>query len=176
MLASAEANRHSEKTAFAEVPVLKTVNRNVSAPSATLRIGETGLDIYAGCNINQLKLLVEIPEDVPVERTEHHLAGEQLTCPKCGETMTEIGSEVVRTLKIIPGGFATPEAIAYIMTQKFVMAAPLYRQEQELKRMGISLSRQTMSNWILRAAKDYLTPVYNLLHEKLLKHEVLHEP
>lgn len=40
MLASAETNRHSEKTAFAEVPVPKTVNRNVSAPSATLRIGE----------------------------------------------------------------------------------------------------------------------------------------
>lgn len=156
--------------------------------------------------------LGKIPEDVPVERTEHRLEGEQLTCPKCGETMTEIGSEVVRTLKIIPaqtivkedvyytyacrncektdietpvvqaprkkniipGGFATPEAIAYIMTQKFVMAAPLYRQEQELKRMGISLSRQTMSNWILRASKDYLTPVYNLLHEELLKHEVLH--
>lgn len=40
MLASAETNRLSEKTAFAEVPVPKTVNRNVSAPSATLRIGE----------------------------------------------------------------------------------------------------------------------------------------
>lgn len=31
-----------------------------------------------------------------------------------------------------------------------------------------------MSNWILRASKDYLTLVYNLLHEELLKHEVLH--
>ena len=39
VLASTETNRHSEKTAFAEVPVPKTVNRNVSAPSATLRIG-----------------------------------------------------------------------------------------------------------------------------------------
>lgn len=60
MLASAETNRHSKKTAFAEVPVPKTVNRNVSASSATLRIGEASLDIYDGCDINQLQLLVEI--------------------------------------------------------------------------------------------------------------------
>ena len=60
VLASAETNRHSEKTAFAEVLVPKTVNRNVSAPSATLRIGEASLEIYAGCDMNQLKLLVEI--------------------------------------------------------------------------------------------------------------------
>ena len=60
------------------------------------------------------------------------------------------------------------------MTQKFVMASPLYRQEQELSRQGISLSRQTMSNWILRAAEDYLTPVYEQLHRELLAREVLH--
>ena len=31
-----------------------------------------------------------------------------------------------------------------------------------------------MSNWILRAAADYLTPVYNALHRELLRREVLH--
>ncbi len=60
------------------------------------------------------------------------------------------------------------------MTQKFVMGSPLYRQEQELKRRGIPLSRQTMSNWVLRAAEDYLTPVYEQLHMEVLKREVLH--
>lgn len=40
MRASAETNRHSEKTAFVEMPVPKTVNRNVSASSAALHIGE----------------------------------------------------------------------------------------------------------------------------------------
>ena len=41
-----------------------------------------------------------------------------------------------REKNIIPGSFATPEAIAHIMTQKFVMGSPLYRQEQELRRQG----------------------------------------
>lgn len=31
-----------------------------------------------------------------------------------------------------------------------------------------------MSNWILRATEDYLAPVYQRLHEELLKREVLH--
>ena len=38
------------------------------------------------------------------------------------------------------------------MTQKFVMGSPLYRQEQEWNRQGVKLSRQTMSNWILRGS------------------------
>ena len=156
-----------------------------------------------------------IPEGIPTEQVEHRLEGEALVCPQCGDTMTEIGKEVVRTLEIIPaqyivrediyytyackscsehadegcetpivkapkekniipGSYATPEAIAQIMTQKFVMGSPLYRQEQELNRQGIQLSRQTMSNWILRATEDYLAPVYQRLHEELLKREVLH--
>lgn len=156
-----------------------------------------------------------IPEGIPTKQVEHRLEGEELVCPQCGDTMTEIGKEVVKTLEIvpaqyivrediyytyackscgenadegcetpvvkasrekniIPGSFATPEAIAHIMTQKFVMGSPLYRQEQEMNRQGIQLSRQTMSNWILRATEDYLVPVYQRLHEELLKREVLH--
>ena len=159
--------------------------------------------------------LDSIPEGMPVEQVEHRLEGEDLVCPQCGDTMTEIGKEVVRTMKIIPaqtivrediyytyackncsedadegyetpiakaprekniipGSFATPEVIAHIMTQKFVMGCPLYRQEQEINRKGIHLSRQTMSNWILRATEDYLTPVYKQLHKELLKRDVLH--
>ena len=159
--------------------------------------------------------LDNIPEDMPKERVEHRLEGEDLVCPQCGETMTEIGTEVINKLKIIPaqtiveqhvyytyackscsesadegcetpvvkaprekniipGSFATPEAIAHIMTQKFVMGSPLYRQEQEINRKGIKLSRQTMSNWILKATEDCLTPVYEQLHKELLTRDVLH--
>ena len=156
-----------------------------------------------------------IPEGIATKQVEHRLEGEDLVCPQCGDTMTEIGKEVVRTLEIIPaqtivrediyytyackrcsesadegcetpvvkaprekniipGSFATPEAIAHIMTQKFVMGAPLYRQEQEVNRKGIRLSRQTMSNWILKATEDYLAPVYEQLHKELLARDVLH--
>jgi len=75
---------------------------------------------------------------------------------------------------VIKGSFAAPETIAHIMTQKFVMGSPLYRQEQDLNRNGIMLSRQTMSNWLLKAAEDWLEPIYDALKELLFQHKVLH--
>jgi len=76
---------------------------------------------------------------------------------------------------VIKGSFASPEAIAHIMYQKFVMGAPLYRQEQDWNRQGILLSRQTMSNWLIRATEDWLEPVYDMLREILIVcHDVLH--
>ena len=75
---------------------------------------------------------------------------------------------------VIKGSFASPEAIAHIASQKFVMGLPLYRQEQEWARQGVSLSRQTMSNWLIRSAGDWLKPIYDRLHQLLCACEVLH--
>ena len=69
---------------------------------------------------------------------------------------------------VIKGGFASPETIAHIAVQKFVMASPLYRQEQEWKQSGILLSRQTMSNWLIKASEDWLEPIYEEMKRRLL--------
>lgn len=70
---------------------------------------------------------------------------------------------------------ATPEAISHIMIQKFVRGSPLYQQEQELNRRSTPLSRQTMADLILWATKDYLSPVYKVLHADETTLQVLHE-
>ena len=70
---------------------------------------------------------------------------------------------------VIKGSFASPEAVAHIMVQKFVMGVPIYRQEKELERQGILLSRQTMSNWLIRCSEDWLSPIYELLHGQLIE-------
>jgi len=75
---------------------------------------------------------------------------------------------------VIKGSFASSEAVAHIMTQKFVMGVPLYRQEQEWERNGVPLSRQTMSNWLIRSSGDWLRPIYNRLHELLCSGDVAH--
>ena len=96
-------------------------------------------------------------------------------CRNCEKNATEV--PVIKAPMpepVMKGSFATPEAVAHLMTQKFVMGIPLYRQEQEWKRQGILLSRQTMSNWLLRCSEDWLEPVYDALKKKLLAHEVLH--
>ena len=43
-----------------------------------------------------------------------------------------------------------------------------------MENLGLELKRQTMSNWILEASKEWLMPVVNLLHRKLLKEKYIH--
>ena len=96
-------------------------------------------------------------------------------CKKCHED--EADTPVVETPQpnpVIKGSFASAEAIAHLMTQKFVMHSPLYRQEQELKQKGIELTRQTMSNWFITASRLWLEPLYDRLKEQLVKESVLH--
>ena len=93
-------------------------------------------------------------------------------CEKNAEHPPILKAEMPKPM--IKGSFASPEAIAHIASQKFVMGIPLYRQEQEWERNGILLSRQTMSNWLIRGAGDWLKPVYDKLHEMLCAADVLH--
>ena len=45
---------------FAELPAPKQVSCNVAERCATLHIGKASLDIYPGCDAEQLRLLVEL--------------------------------------------------------------------------------------------------------------------
>ena len=62
LLALAETEPCSSVSAvrFAELPAPKQVSRNVAERSATLHIGNASLDIYPGCDAEQLRLLVEL--------------------------------------------------------------------------------------------------------------------
>jgi len=74
----------------------------------------------------------------------------------------------------IPGSIASSSAIAHIMTEKFVKGLPLYRQEQDWKRMGVEISRQTMSNWMIQSSDRWLRLIYERMHEHLMKRDILH--
>lgn len=115
--------------------------------------------------------LVLVPAHYEV-REEHVYT---YACQTCKETDVAVPmKKSQRTPAVIAGGFASPEAIAHILTQKFVMYAPLYRQELDWNRQGLKLSRQTMSNWVLKASADWLSPVYDAMQRQLTKQSVLH--
>ena len=142
-----------------------------------------------------------VPEGTPTEAVEHRLPENELTCSACGSKLVEIGKEVrvredvyytyacknceqetgeanivkaVKEPSLLPGSFASAEAVAYLATQKFVMYSPLYRLEQEFNRQGLRLSRQTMANWLLNISEKWLRPVYDMLREQLCRELVLH--
>ena len=53
---------------------------------------------------------------------------------------------------LIPKGLASEGLLAYIATAKFCAALPLYRQERQFARLGVELSRRTMSDWMIAVA------------------------
>ena len=96
-------------------------------------------------------------------------------CKNCEQETGE--ANIVKAAKepaLLPGSFASAEAVAYLAAQKFVMYSPLYRLQQEFERHGLKLSRQTMANWLLNISEKWLRPVYDTLREQLCKEPVLH--
>jgi len=76
---------------------------------------------------------------------------------------------------VIPGsGISSASLIAHILNCKYVLGLPLHRQEQEFERLGIPISRQTMTNWVIKASELYFAPLSKLLREELLRNEILH--
>lgn len=130
------------------------------------------------CGTEMVEIGTEIHRSLKIEPPRYSVVEDVYFTYACKQCEAETDEAlIVKTPKepaVLPGSFASPEAIAHIMTQKFVLYSPLYRQEQEMNRAGLKLSRQTMSNWLLRASDDWLGPIYDKLHEKLSHASVLH--
>ena len=65
-------------------------------------------------------------------------------------------------------GIVSPSLLAHILNSKYTLALPLYRQEQELARIGVSISRQTMANWIIAAHERWFSDFFQVLRRELL--------
>ena len=74
---------------------------------------------------------------------------------------------------LIAKSMAAPSGVAYVMSQKYVEAMPLYRIEKHFERMGIKLPRTMLSNWVIKGG-EMLVPIYDRMHEELLKLDILH--
>ena len=71
-------------------------------------------------------------------------------------------------------GIVSPSLLAHILNSKYTLALPLYRQEQELARIGVPISRQTMANWIIMAHERWFSDFFQVLRRELLADEILH--
>lgn len=111
-----------------------------------------------------------IPAQVKVVRHIQSVYG----CRNCEKNEINVPIVTAPAPKaLIPKSLASPSAIAYVMSQKYVEAMPLYRQEKHFERMGINLPRTMFSNWVVKGG-EMLEPIYNRMHELLLGLDILH--
>jgi len=95
-------------------------------------------------------------------------------CRNCEKNGIEVPIKTAKAPRpVIEKGLASPSALAYVMTMKFVDGVPLYRQEQHYARLGIDLSRGVLSNWMIKGS-EWLELIYGRLKQKLLEQDILH--
>ena len=95
-------------------------------------------------------------------------------CPKCKHTDHPYIQKALTPASLLNHSLASPSSVANVMYQKYGNSVPLYRQEKDWEQLGISLSRATMANWVIRCSQDYLMPVVEHLRKELLSRDIVH--
>lgn len=95
-------------------------------------------------------------------------------CPKCKHSDHPHIIKALTATSLMNHSLASPSSVANVMYQKYVNSVPLYHQEKGWEQLGISLSRATMANWVIRYSQNYLYPVLEYLRKELLSREVIH--
>lgn len=114
-------------------------------------------------------------EFIPAHMIKHvyqETAYECLQCKHHGERAQIKRGQSPRP--VIANSLASPSILAWLCHQKNEMSLPFYRQEKEWERYGLKVSRQTLTNWYMAGALDWLAPIYKSLKTWFLKEEVAH--
>lgn len=99
---------------------------------------------------------------------------ETFECRECRKNGKAYMEKSPMPCPVIQHSYASPSTVAWVIHQKYELAVPLYRQENEWNDLGVTLSRATMSNWILASYRDWLSPIVGLLRKRLLEQGYLH--
>lgn len=124
------------------------------------------------------KLIRTEVEFIPAKLKVVQVLQEVAKCTNCGKEGSENPKDHFQKAAIptpvLHHSIATASLVAQVMYQKFAMGIPFNRQENDWYRMGLVLPRSNMANWTIRCSEEWLKPIYNRIHEELLKCEVLH--
>jgi transposase len=130
-----------------------------------------------GCTLTKIgeevsEKLDIIPQKVQVIR---HIRP-KYACKGCEGTASEGKSPTVKTApmppQLIKQGIVTPGLLAYILVNKFCDGLPFYRQTNMFARLGIDISRSTMSNWAMLAAK-VCSPLQDAMCSRLHQSDII---
>jgi transposase len=91
-------------------------------------------------------------------------------CPSCDLSI----KTATKPAQLLPKSNASASLLAHITTAKYVDGTPLYRQETQLARLGITVPRVTSARWMIRIGIEKLIALMNLLNERLLDNNLIH--
>ena len=143
------------------IPTVR-VDHYMSEKELTKEFGENGWKQLPDFISRRYKF---IPAEIKVE--EHHIG--VYASKKNDGKMVRAG----HPQNLLPGSLVSPSLAAAIMNAKYVNATPLARIEREMERYGLAITRQNMANWMIRLTEEYLSIIYDYLHERLYSYHVI---
>jgi transposase len=124
------------------------------------------------CHQERAEIGVEVSTQLDYKPAEVFVIEHQrvkYACPCCeGQVVV-----AAKPPQPIERGLPGPGLLAQIIVDKYQDHIPLYRSEGRFQRLGVTLPRSTMCDW-MAAAAGLLTPLYLVLIQHVLSSKVLH--
>jgi len=141
--------------------VLETVTERIEPEEKICpRCGKTKCEI--GCEKS------ERFEYIPAKIIRHETIRPKLACP-CGQSGVSIAP---LPPSVIDQGQPGPGLLAHVLLSKYDDHLPLYRQQQQLARLGVDFARQTLCDWVEKGA-EWLQPIVREMKRELLAGDYL---
>lgn len=93
-------------------------------------------------------------EYIPAKIIRHETIRPKLACP-CGQSGVSIAP---LPPSVSDQGQPGPGLLAHVLLSKYDDHLPLYRQQQQLARLGVDFARQTLCDWVAKGA-EWLPPI-----------------
>jgi transposase len=127
------------------------------------------------CGSEVLRKEVEI---IPAQlRAVEHVQN-VYSCRHCEQHSDADSLPMIKSSVPVPvisgSGIASPSLVAYVASCKYVLATPIARLEDEFNRLGVIISRQNMSNWMIYVSIRWLSPIFDLMHCDFLLNNYIH--
>jgi transposase len=155
----------------------KTIDPEIERRERIIDISESEKICVCGAKLSRIgeeiseKLHITQPE-IYVER----IVRPKYACRHCEGVESEGIQKTVRMAPveptIIPKSIVTPSLLSHIIISKYEDHLPYFRQEKQFERMGVTISRQDMCNWQLKAFQN-LSPLFDLLKEAVKSGSVI---
>lgn len=141
--------------------VLETVTERIEPEEKICpRCGKTKCEI--GCEKS------ERFEYIPAKIIRHETIRPKLACP-CGQSGVSLAP---LPPSVIDQGQPGPGLLAHVLLSKYDDHLPLYRQQQQLARLGVDFARQTLCDWVEKGA-EWLQPIVREMKRELLAGDYL---
>lgn len=152
---------------FENLPVSQVVVDTLSDEEKICSVCGTQM-IAIGTEVIRTEIVYTRPK---LERIEY--IATTYGCPECKDTEEPQFVKDNGTPALIPGSYMSESLLSHIAYQKYGLYLPLYRQEKDFKQLNAPITRTTMARCLIVASQNYLQPMYDFFHEKLLERRFL---